>query len=341
MHKTLRIALVAAAVVVSSATFAAESPGHPPVGAQNAGPAIFATVNGKPITVAEFDAAARESYRRKFYHGQPPENEVNDMMREVGQGLIDRILLAAEVERQKVQPDRAAVDKELAGYEQRYGTSPQWQAQREATLPKIREYLETQSRLAKLEAKVRDVPAPKDKALRAYYAENKSLFTEPEKIRVSLITFRVDPSSPTSVWESTRKVADKVREEIVAGEDFADAAREHSSDESAAKGGDMGYLHRGMLTEDVHLAIDKMKVGEISPAIRSLEGFVLVKLTDRTESKLRSFDDVKPRAAELWRRAEAERAWQAYLGKIRKAAKVKVEAPFQFFMAGTAPTDKK
>lgn len=338
MMNTTSLIGALAALLLSGSALAQHAPAPAPAGGHTAAkaPTLFATVNGRQISAAEFDATARESYRRKFYHGKPPEAEVNNMLREVGQEMIDQILLDAEVARQKIAPNRAAVDRELAGYEQRYKGSPQWEAQRTETLPRIRTFLEGKSRVSELEAKVRKIAPPPPRILRAYYDKNKELFTEPEKIHVAVITFGVDPSAPSSRWDAARSEAVATREEILSGGEFAEIARLRSTDKSREQGGDMGYIHRGMLSDEVQTAVDQLKTGEISQPIRALEGYVLVKLIERKPSRLRAFEDVETRARELWLREAAETAWKKFLVKLRAEAKIVIDPEFKELMTPAA-----
>jgi parvulin-like peptidyl-prolyl isomerase len=304
----------------------------------NAAP-VFVIVNGKSLTVAEYDQLAREAFRDKFYHGKPPEAEVQQMLREVGQSMIDRVLLKEAVEKQKIAPDQASVDAEIARYEKQYSGSPQWAAQREAVLPRLRGFLEEKSRLAVLEKQIKAVDLS-DAELMAYYEANLTLFTEPEKRKVSIIQLRVDPSSPPEKWKEATERAKQLLDDIRQGASFEETAKQHSTDVSASKGGELGYLHRGMLSEAVELEIDKLKPGEIGGPTVSLEGAVIFRLDDRTLPQLRKFDDVKARARELAVREMSAKAWDKYLKDLRRAAEVAISPQFQSLMAPPAEPEK-
>jgi parvulin-like peptidyl-prolyl isomerase len=101
-------------------------------------------------------------------------------------------------------------------------------------------------------------------------------------------------------------------------------AKIHSADDSAAKGGDLGYLHRGMLAEGLHQQIDTMKAGEVSPAVDVLEGVALIKLHERNAAKLRDFDSVRPRALELLKREQADAAWKDFVARLRRDAVIEM-----------------
>lgn len=325
--------------LADAATPPAEPAGDAAAAPQAAGPSPhapvgnFAVVNGTTISAAEFDQAARTGFRQKFYHGKPPEAEVKNMLRITGQSLIDRVLLTQEVERQQVKPDKAAVDSELASYETRYGNSPAWKEQREKTLPQLRAFIEEKSRLAVLENRVRTDIKVSPEEVRRYYDEHREAFTEPEKIRVSTILLRVDPSSTSDVWAKAMSEGEMILGRLKAGADFAETAKLQSADSATAEnGGDMGYVHRGMLGEDVHQALDAIKPGEVAGPLRLLQGVALFKLVDRREPKLQPFEAVAARAEGLLRREKSEQAWKDFMIALRKGSKIDIDPAFAQMM---------
>jgi len=286
----------------------------------------FALVGDSVISREEYEAAAAAGVRQKFYHARPPEAELASFRREVGERLIERALLVAEAKRRGIVPERAKIDEELGQYERRYASSAHWRANREKLLPPLVEQLERRSVLEQLERAVRAVPAADEKQARAYYAAHKEQFTEPERVRLSIIVLRVDPSSPRAAWEQAREEAGRLHRRLQAGADFAELARMHSADGSAANGGDLGYVHKGMLPEVFHAAVlDKLRPGELSEPLRLLEGFALVRMEDRKPARLRGFEDVSRRAAELAQRSRAEAAWKALVSGLRGREKVRVD----------------
>ena len=302
-------------LLLLSAAGAAQQPQAPPV---------FATVGTKVISAAEYDAAYAVAQRNRFYHRKAPDAEVQALRREVGDQLINRILLTEEAARRNIEPDRKAIDAQVENYERRYGASPQWPRMKAEMLPALTAELEKRSRLDRLEAQIRDVPAPSEAVLRKFYAEHKDKFTEPEQVKISVILLKVDPSSPKAAWEQAREEAAAIRERLLRGAEFAELARLHSADGSADKGGDMGYLHRGMLPEPVQEAVDKLAPGSISAAITVLEGVALLRVDDRRAARQREFEDVRERAEQLWQREAADAAWTDFLARLRSATAVQV-----------------
>lgn len=286
--------------------------------------AVFATVGDITITAGEYDALWQTVQRQKFYHRKAPEAEVEQLRREVGDQIINQALLSREIVRRGVPPDTAKVQARLADYERQYGGSPMWARIQSERLPALTKELERQSSIERLATQVRAVEAPDEATAKAYYDAHPDRFTEPEQIRFSVILLKVDPSSPKAAWQKAREEAAAIRERIARGADFADLAKLHSSDVSAERGGDMGYVHRGMLPEGLAERLTTMTPLSVSDPVGVLEGVAILKLVDRKPAKLREFVQVRERAGQLWAREESERRWQAFLGELRRNAQVTV-----------------
>ena len=308
-------ALVALALALSASTFvpaalAADS---------------FATVGDIVISAADYQRALAVAMRKKYYHAKPPEAEYAKFQREVGDDVVNRVLLLAEARRRGIQPDRAMIDATVAGYDKQYGNSANWKANREKMLAAVVPQLEGDSLLERLSKIVRNVPEPSESAARAYYDKHKDLFIEPEQVKLSVIVLKVDPSSPQAVWNSATQEAKGIHQKLKAGADFAELAKLHSGDRSAAQGGQMDYTHRGMLPEAVHGVVDALKPGELAEPVQLLEGIAILRLDGRRAAQQRGFEQVKERAADLWQREEAEARWKKLIAELRRATPVRID----------------
>lgn len=286
----------------------------------------FARVNSQLITAQDLEIAVNAAIRTRFYHGRPPQDKLASLQRDVGQELIDQALLLQEATRRDIQPDSQEVEKRLEQIDQRNQRFEKWREEREQHLPGVRQKLQEQSRVQRLEQSVRKVEAPDEAQIQAYYHQYPEKFTEPEQVRVSVILLKVDPSSPGSRWVEThgeaRALTARLQDEPIT---FAQLAQQHSDHaESAADGGDMGYLHHGMLPEEAQKAIDQLQPGDISEPVRLLEGVAVFKLTERQEANLLPLEKVKARAAELWQQDQAEQRWQQLIAQLRDQAQIEV-----------------
>ena len=287
--------------------------------------AVFAVLGDRVITVSEYRQALNVAMRKKYYHAKPPEGELAQFQREVGDDLVNRTLLEAEARRRGIQPDRSRIAATLKDYEARYGGSKSWEAGKDRMISAVSQQLEADSLLEQLERQVRQVRAPADKDARAFYEANQSLFVEPEQVKLSVILLKVDPSSPQAAWNAAHAEAKSIHARLQKGVSFTELAQLHSGDSSAARGGEMGYVHRGMLPQSIHAAVDALQPNGMSTPVQVLEGVAILKLDDRKLARQRSFVDVRERAGDLWQRAESDAAWKGLIAQLRRATTVRID----------------
>lgn len=315
---------IALAAIAAVAGLGASAVAADPAPQTAAGEAVFARVNGGVISVERYEAELKGAFREKFYHGRPPEAKMAQLRREVGDTLIDRVLLLAEAKQRGIEPDTEKTREALAAFEARNRGNPQWQQRRDQLLPLLTQGLEEQSVLERLERAVREVPAPGAEQAREYFDGHRDAFTEPERLRLSVILLKVDPGATQVERDKAGEEAQLIRQRLAEGADFAALARERSGDMSAPQGGDMGYLHRGMMPEELHAKLDGVAAGTLSEPILLLEGVAIFRLEERLPAQLKSFEESKERAAALWQREHAERQWREFKSRLRSVATIEV-----------------
>ena len=129
---------------------------------------------------------------------------------------------------------------------------------------------------------------------RAYFAEHPERFVEPERLQVQAITIGVAPSAGAAAWTAARAKADAVRT-LRGGCGFEETARRYSTDPSAAKGGDMGAVHRGSLSPQFETVVATLAVGGISPVVETIYGYHVIRVTEVLPARPRGFADVGAR----------------------------------------------
>jgi parvulin-like peptidyl-prolyl isomerase len=287
--------------------------------------ALFATVGDEQISYAEYEAHVAAGLRQQFYHGKVPEAQLQAFREKMGNELIDRALLVQEARRRGLQARKARIDDEVAQTRQRYQDRPGWQQQEQAVLAQLRAKLARQDLIAQLRKQVVDAVAmPDEEAARQYYQRYPEKFTTPERLRLSLIMLGVEPWSPTVKWQAAEEEAKGLVQRLRAGTaDFADLARLRSSDASASQGGDLGYVHVGMLAPDVQQHVEKLHVGDVAEPLRLLQGIAIFRLDGRQDAQLNAFEQVQERAAGLLQRRQQQQAWTQLLERLREQTPIK------------------
>jgi peptidyl-prolyl cis-trans isomerase D len=166
---------------------------------------------------------------------------------------------------------------------------------------------------------VRDTIEIGDDVLRGEYEEKIDEFTVTEQIQARHILFRIDAGAAQEVSEARRAEAQAVLDEIRAGADFAEMAREHSDDSSASLGGDLGWFGRGRMTREFEDAAFALEVGETSDLVETPFGLHIIQVDSYRPEQVRSFEEVRGQLDQrlAWERAESMIAGQA--DEIRRA----------------------
>lgn len=90
---------------------------------------------------------------------------------------------------------------------------------------------------------------------------------------------------------------DKAKEvlgKVEKGEDFAKLAEAYSSDPgSKANGGKLGYFSKGQMVKEFEEAAFALKKGEVSKPVQSKFGWHIIKVDDRREKALPTYEEVK------------------------------------------------
>jgi peptidyl-prolyl cis-trans isomerase C len=120
----------------------------------------------------------------------------------------------------------------------------------------------------------------------------------------------------------TEAEAKEVAERLKKGEDFAALAKEKSKD-AGAEGGDLGFFTRGQMLKPFEDAAFALDVGDISEPVQTQFGWHIIKIEEKRDQPLPSFDQVKEAIISQLVQAKA----QEVVTGLRDAAKIEVVDP--------------
>lgn len=131
-----------------------------------------------------------------------------------------------------------------------------------------------------------------DKKIRAVYDANPAQFQPSRRIRAQEI-FKTRPSNPVAVAQTEQQMRQLQQQTSARGADFASLASQNSEASSRERGGDMGWLDASSnIRSEIGEALARLKPGQVSPVINSVDGFRIVKLA-QIEEPAQGFDGAR------------------------------------------------
>lgn len=137
-----------------------------------------------------------------------------------------------------------------------------------------------------------EAPAVGDDAVAAFYRQNLHRFQQPESARARHLLAKVAPTATPEENAAARARAAAWRAQVLAGADFAELARRHSDDASAAEGGDLGEVPRGRMVKAFEEALFALEPGGLSEVVRSGAGYHLIRMESRTAARTQPLEEV-------------------------------------------------
>jgi peptidyl-prolyl cis-trans isomerase SurA len=108
-----------------------------------------------------------------------------------------------------------------------------------------------------------------------------------------------------------------LRERIVGGgADFAEMARVHSDDGTAARGGELDWIYPGDTVPDFERGYVELKIGEVSEPVRTPFGYHLIQVLERRSADM-SLERRRMQARQTLRERKMDDAYQEWLRLVR------------------------
>ena len=198
----------------------------------------------------------------------------------------------------------------------------------------------------------KDITTVPDADIAAYYEENKADYfvDETRTARHILISPSAEEDSSTTSttaagdtttttaapteadWEDALSEAEKVRQELVDGGDWTALAAEYSDDPGSKEaGGELGVVSKGQMVPEFDESVFSLAKDEISQPIKTSYGYHIIQVTEITEAKQYTLDEVKEDITSNLVNEKKGEVWQEWLDSIRTKLGV-------IFKAGMEPT---
>lgn len=154
-----------------------------------------------------------------------------------------------------------------------------------------------------------------------YYRKHPDEFTEPEEVKIKGI-FLEDKEG---VEERMKKI-----EEELKNKSFEDVASIYSEGPEKERNGDLGTFKKGEMDKNLENHVSSMKVGELTPWIKTSKGYYILKLEERKEAKLKSFDEARDEILDKIIEAKREPLLKKFFEDLKARSYIKILIPDPF-----------
>jgi parvulin-like peptidyl-prolyl isomerase len=164
---------------------------------------------------------------------------------------------------------------------------------------------------------------PTASELSEFYEEHRDFFTQPGRMRVHQLFFRV-PSS--SEQQAAAERAREVRDRIEAGQALAELPEDYGDPEVSPLPDALlpAAKLREYLGPTVLRAVLELEVGEVSQPVRSGTGYHLLQLVERELARTPGLSEIEDQVRSEWLRRIGDRALREYLDELRDGAEIVV-----------------
>ena len=184
--------------------------------------------------------------------------------------------------------------------------------------------------------------------IQKYYDDHKDQFEQTEQVRLNELlvsTQKMGPDGKTPVDPDNATIqgaeakAKDLFDQIRKGASFEDIAKKNSDGPTAAQGGDLGYFQRGQLSKDLEDKTFAMKAGDVSDAVRTKQGFVLLKVSEHTPAGIVTMKEAEPKIQDTLYYQKLQPALRTFLTKLREEAYIEIKPGY--VDSGASPNQTK
>ncbi len=168
---------------------------------------------------------------------------------------------------------------------------------------------------------VRSRVSVSDEEVKTYYKQNEKLVAGDRQSHLRQILVAAEAAE----LEAKKRVAQKVAELARGGTSFVELAKQYSDDDGTkASGGDLGWIGKGVLVDELDDAVTAMEPGDVRGPIKTARGWVVLQLVERKAGDLKPFDEIKEQLRKQLYDQQVEKAQQSWLRELRKKSHIDV-----------------
>lgn len=202
--------------------------------------------------------------------------------------LITQKIIELEAKKQNITVTDEDINKELEKVYEAYGGETIFKQNLELSGHSLDEYKEELALTIKAKKLVEPRIEITEEEMKAYFDEHKDEFAQEQQVHARHIL--VD----------NENLAREIYEKLKKGEDFAELAKQYSTDTATKdNGGDLGFFGKGEMVEEFEKVAFSLKVGEISSPVKTEYGYHIIKVEEKKEAQEPNYENSKEKIKDI------------------------------------------
>jgi parvulin-like peptidyl-prolyl isomerase len=292
---------------------------------------VVAVVNDEVILLSEVDQMAAPTYREaadlSTLEGR---RKFDAHRRKVLDSLIEKQLIAQKAKEMKIQVTLDEVRRAVEEVKKNNGLDDaqfrEALRQQGFSIDSYQKQLRQQLlELKVINQEVRSRVSVADEEVRAHYAQSvRQAAGDESQVHLRQIFLALPKGADQATVEARSKVALALVEQARAGADFAGLARKQGEDPLSRAGGDLGWIARGDLPDQLREVVASMEVGDVRGPVRSDRGLHVIQLVEKKEGGAKSYEEMKEQLRQQLYQQQVEKGISNWTKELRRKAHVDV-----------------
>lgn len=293
---------------------------------------VVAVVNDEVILLSEVDQMAGPTYREPVdLSTLEGRRKFDAHRRKVLDSLIEKQLIAQKAKEMKIQVTMDEVRRAVEEVKKNNGLDDaqfkEALRQQGFSMDGYQKQLRQQLlELKVINQEVRSRISIADEEVRAHYAQSaRQSAGDESQIHLRQIFLALPKGASADAVEARSKQALSLVEQVRTGVDFAALARKQGEDPLSRSGGDLGWIARGDLPDQLREVVASMEPGDVRGPVRSDRGLHVIQLVEKKEGGgAKPYEEVKEQLRQQLYQQQVEKGIGSWTKELRRKAHVDV-----------------
>jgi peptidyl-prolyl cis-trans isomerase C len=290
---------------------------------------VLMTVNETAITQSQVDRELTPYLERMTSMGREvPESQKMQLQKEILNMMAEKQLLAEKIESEGIRITDEQINDKVKEITTGQGITIQdfeksLQTRGGLSMAEFNNQLKMALGIEQLIGAefIKSGQSVSEEEAKKFYDDNIASFTRHEQVKASHILIGTNGEDEAAKTAAKAKAEDLLVQ-VKGGADFAELAKAHSTCPSKERGGDLGFFGKGQMVPEFSQAAFALKPDEFSDVVETKFGYHIIKVTDRKEAGVSSFEEEKSNIVKNLEARKKQTFTRSYVEALKSEAKI-------------------